>query len=221
MSSARIIIVDDEKNIRLTVSLGLEPLGYEISTAVDGADALKQLEQQEFDLMLLDIQMPGMDGIEVLRQAALQHPDVRIVMVSAYGTVENAVEAMKLGAVDFIQKPFAPQEIRAVVKQVIERESIEETQTLGYDSHLQLAKRYVNKRQFDAAMAQAKQAIAAEPSRPEAFNLLGALQELRGERSNALKSYRVAVNLDPTYKPAQENLNRATMLRKMSQPELG
>ncbi len=221
MPNPKILIVDDEKNLRLTMSMSLEPLGYEIGTAVDGEEALRQLEEQNFDLMLLDIRMPGMDGIEVLRRASKQHPEVRIIMVSAHGTVENAVEAMKLGAVDFIQKPFVPQELRALVQQVLKREQLEETQGLDYDTRLQLAKRAVSKRQFDTAIKHAKQAIATDPSRAEAFNLLGGLQEIVGERSNAVKSYRVALNLDPTYKPAQRNLDRATMQRKISQPDFG
>lgn len=221
MSNSRILIVDDEKNLRLTMTMCLEPLGYEIGTADNGEDALRQLDNQEFDLILLDIRLPGMDGLDVLRRVVKQHPDILIVMVSAHGTVESAVEAMKLGAVDFIQKPFTPHELRTIVQQVLDRQQLEETQAINYDSSIQLAKRYVSRRQFNTAIEHVKQAIAADPSRPEAFNLLGALQEIMGERSNAVKNYRVAVNLDPTYKPAQENLKRMTTMRKMSQPDLG
>lgn len=221
MSNSRILIVDDEKNLRLTMTMCLEPLGYEIGTADNGEDALRQLDNQEFDLILLDIRLPGMDGLDVLRRVVKQHPDILIVMVSAHGTVESAVEAMKLGAVDFIQKPFTPHELRTIVQQVLDRQKLEETQAINYDSSIQLAKRYVSRRQFNTAIEHVKQAIAADPSRPEAFNLLGALQEIMGERSNAVKNYRVAVNLDPTYKPAQENLKRMTTMRKMSQPDWG
>lgn len=221
MSNSRILIVDDEKNLRLTMTMCLEPLGYEIGTADNGEDALRQLDNQEFDLILLDIRLPGMDGLDVLRRVVKQHPDILIVMVSAHGTVESAVEAMKLGAVDFIQKPFTPHELRTIVQQVLDRQQLEETQAINYDSSIQLAKRYVSRRQFNTAIEHVKQAIAADPSRPEAFNLLGALQEIMGERSNAVKNYRVAVNLDPTYKPAQENLKRMTTMRKMSQPDWG
>jgi DNA-binding NtrC family response regulator len=221
VSNSRILIVDDEKNLRFTMTMCLEPLGYEIGTADNGEDALRQLDNQEFDLILLDIRLPGMDGLDVLRRVVKQHPDIPIVMVSAHGTVESAVEAMKLGAVDFIQKPFTPQELRTIVQQVLDREQLEETQAIDYNSSLQLAKRYVSRRQFNTAIEHVKQAIASDPSRPEAFNLLGALQEIMGERSHAVKNYRVAVNLDPTYKPAQENLKRMTTMRKMSQPDLG
>ncbi len=102
----RILIADDEKNIRFTMTHALERSGYEIAAAVNGEGALKRLEAAEFDLLLLDLRMPGMDGMEVLREAAERYPGTRLVIVTAHGTVENAVEAVKLGAADFIQKPF-------------------------------------------------------------------------------------------------------------------
>jgi CheY-like chemotaxis protein len=70
----------------------LEPFGYEISTADDGKDALRQLEEQDLTLILLDIRLPGMDGLEVLRRVVKQHPDIRIIMVSAHGTVETRLK---------------------------------------------------------------------------------------------------------------------------------
>lgn len=219
MAKARILIVDDEKNIRLTVAQALEPLAYEVATAVDGKDALHQLKEQEFNLILLDLRMPGMDGLEVLRRAVETQPDIQIIIISAHGTVENAVEAMKLGAVDFLQKPFTPQELRDRVYQVLERESLSAKEGSNYQKEMKLAKHCASKRQFDKAMAHVKQAISCDPSRPDAFNLLGELQEVAGDRSDALKNYRVAISLDPTFKSAQNNLDRVTRLRT-SRPNL-
>ena len=117
-----ILIVDDEKNIRLTLSQSLEVLGVETDSAEDGKEALAKLSEKEFGLILLDIRMPGVDGIEVLRQVRESRPDIRIIILTAYGTIDLAVEAMKLGAVDFIQKPFVPEQIRERVARVINRE---------------------------------------------------------------------------------------------------
>ncbi|HMR67799.1 MAG TPA: response regulator, partial [Anaerolineae bacterium] len=108
MANQKILIVDDEKNIRLTMKQALQPLGYELETAVNGEDALQQLEVGDFGLILLDLRLPGLSGLEVLRRVAELRPDIRVILISAHGTVENAVEAMRLGAVDFIQKPFVP-----------------------------------------------------------------------------------------------------------------
>src|SRR5512136_524743 len=113
MQSKSVLIVDDEKNILLTLSQSLEVLQLETDTAINGEEALTKLKEKDFGLILLDLRMPGIDGMEVLRQVREIRPDIRIIMISAYGTIEVAVEAMKLGAVDFIQKPFSPEEVRA------------------------------------------------------------------------------------------------------------
>jgi len=122
MRDKPILIVDDEKNIRLTLSRSLEVLGVETDSAEDGKEALVKLREKEFGLILLDIRMPGVDGMEVLRQVRESRPDIRIIILTAYGTIELAVEAMKLGAVDFIQKPFVPEQIRERVARVMSRE---------------------------------------------------------------------------------------------------
>jgi DNA-binding NtrC family response regulator len=216
-----ILIVDDEKNIRLTMAQALTPLGYEVNTAVNGEDALKQLAEKDFRLILLDLKMPGMDGMEVLREVVNLRPDIRIIIVSAHGTVENAVEAIKLGAVDFIQKPFAPKEIRHIVQEVLDRDKIEAAQMQNYDTHLSLVKRCINNRHFEAATTHARQAIGVDPARPEAFNLLGALYELNGNLEEAMKNYRVALDLDPAYEPAWHNLRRPKKKGKGKETDLG
>ena len=210
MSEARILVVDDEKNIRLTVAQCLEPQGYTVKTAIDGLDALSQLEEYDPHLMLLDLQMPGMNGIEVLQRSKELKPDLQVIMVSAHANVENAVDAMKLGAVDFMQKPFTPKEIRQLVATVLGRENVSDLPT-DYDSLMRTAKHHASKRQFEEAITLVKQAIGTNPNNAEAFNMLGELLEVTGDKLQAIKNYRVATDLDPAYKPAQKNLERATM----------
>lgn len=209
MSEARILVVDDEKNIRLTVTQCLQPQGYTVKTAIDGLDALSQLAEYDPHLMLLDLQMPGMNGIEVLQRAKELKPDLQIIMVSAHANVENAVDAMKLGAVDFMQKPFTPKEIRELVARVLGRENVSDLPK-DYDSLIATAKRQASKRQFEEAITLVKQAIGVNPNNAEAFNMLGELLEVTGDQLQAKKNYRVATDLDPAYKPAQKNLSRAT-----------
>ena len=205
-----ILIVDDEKNIRLTLSQALETLGAEIDTASNGEEALAKLKEKEFGLILLDIRMPGMDGMEVLRRVREIRPDIRIIMITAYGTIESAVEAMKLGAVDFLQKPFDPEEIRELVSRVMDRDKLDEHKLVGYVSRIELAKKCIGDRHFDAAVEHVRSAIFVDPGRPEAFNLLGALMEIQGDRAEAQKNYRTALSLDPSYEPAIQNLHRST-----------
>jgi DNA-binding response OmpR family regulator len=121
MPKAQVLVVDDEKNIRLTVAQSIESLGLQIDSAVNGEEALEKLRGGGYRLMLLDLKLPGMDGMEVLRQVRSFDKNLQVLIITAYGTVDNAVEAMKLGAVDFIQKPFTPDEIRAVVATALSR----------------------------------------------------------------------------------------------------
>ncbi len=205
-----ILIVDDEKNIRLTLSQVLETLGAEIDTASNGEEALMKLKEREFGLILLDIRMPGMDGMEILRQVREIRPDIRVIMITAYGTIESAVEAMKLGAVDFLQKPFDPEEIRELASRVVDRDKLDERKRLNYASYIEYAKKCIGERHFDAAIEHVHRGISVDPGRPEAFNLLGALMEIKGDRIEAQKNYRAALSLDPSYQPAISNLHRST-----------
>ena len=210
MIAKPILIVDDEKNIRLTLSQALETLDTQIDVAANGGEALTKLKEKEFGLILLDIRMPGMDGMEVLRRVREIRPDIRIIMITAYGTIESAVEALKLGAVDFLQKPFDPEEIRELVSRVMDRDKLDEHKLVDYTSHIELAKKCIGDRHFDAAVEHVRKAIFIDPGRPEAFNLLGALMEIQGDRFEAQKNYRAALSLDPSYEPAIQNLHRST-----------
>lgn len=208
MSTKPILVVDDEKNIRETLCQALETLPLEVHAAVDGTDAVGKLQERSYGLILLDLKMPGMDGMEVLRRVRKSQPEIRIIIVTAHGTIESAVEATRLGAVDFIQKPFTPQEIRHLVQRVLDREQIAAETGKDYDTHIELAKRCISDRSFDSAREHVNQAIAADASKPEAFNLKGASLEIDGQIMEALKQYRVAYHLDATYVPARENLHR-------------
>ena len=209
MKSKSILIVDDEKNIRLTLSQALEVLEVDIDMAENGEEALAKLKEKEFSLILLDLRMPGISGMEVLRQVREIRPDILVIIITAHGTVESAIEAMKLGACDFLQKPFVPDEIRELVSRVMDRGKIDEQKTLDYDSSIELAKRSINHRNLNAAIEHIRKAISFDPSRPEGFNLFGILMEMRGDRLEAQKNYRAALSLDPSYKPALENLSRS------------
>src|SRR5574341_2557823 len=104
---AKILVVDDDPDIRKILQDRLEALRYLVVTAENGREALEKLPQEEPDLMFLDLQMPGMDGIEVLRKLK-DYADLPIIIITAFGTIEKAVQAMKEGAFDFITKPFSP-----------------------------------------------------------------------------------------------------------------
>ncbi len=221
MEPQPILIVDDEKNIRLTMSQSLAPLEIPVQTAVNGEEALRKLRETPFGLVFLDLKMPGMDGMKVLRLIKDDWPRIRVIIITAHGTIESAVEAMKLGAVDFIQKPFSPGEIRELATRVLRREALDEENAVDYFSLIEISKRHISDRNFSAAREAARKAIAADPAQPEAYNLLGALHEIKDDWVEAQKFYRATLEIDPTFKPAQANLARTTSWKKKGRIDLG
>lgn len=221
MEKKPILIVDDEKNIRLTMSQSLEPLEIPVETAVNGEEALQKLRHERFGLVFLDLKMPGMDGMDVLRRIKEDWPKIRVIIITAHGTIETAVEAMKLGAVDFIQKPFSPGEIRNLATLVLEREMLDERSAVDYGSLIELAKLHTSNRSFAVARETVRKAIGVDPAQPEAYNLLGALLEIKHDWLEAQKFYRAALDIDPTFKPAAANLERTTSWRKLGEIDLG
>jgi len=221
MVKAAILIVDDEKNIRLTISHSLEPLEIPVQTAVNGEEALQKLKDGQFGMVFLDLRMPGIDGMEALRRIKDDWPKIRVVIITAHGTIESAVEAMKLGAVDFIQKPFSPVEIRDLASRVLEREALVAECSVDYPSLIELTKRHISDREFATARETARKAIAVDPAHPESYNLLGALLEIKGDWLEAQKFYRAALDIDPTFKAAWANLERTTSWNKSGKIDLG
>jgi DNA-binding response OmpR family regulator len=221
MEKKPILVVDDEKNIRLTMFQALEPLEIPVQTAINGEEALQKLREDPFGLVFLDLKMPGMDGMDVLRRIRDDWPKIRVIIITAHGTVESAVEAMKLGAADFIQKPFSPGEIRELATLVLEREALDEESAVDCRALIELAKRHIADRNFATARETARRAIAADPGQPEGYNLLGALLEIKGDALEAQKFYRAAVDIDPTFKPARANLDRATSWNQLGKIDMG
>ena len=105
-ASMRILLVEDEQTIAVTLSDDLEAAGHEVMHVADGKAAISELQRRSFDVVITDVRLPGADGLEVLKAAKQARPDTEVMMMTAYATVEHAVEAMRLGADDYIQKPF-------------------------------------------------------------------------------------------------------------------
>jgi DNA-binding response OmpR family regulator len=118
---ARVLMVDDENNIRLMVRIALQAAGHQVETAADGTDALAQFgDGKSWDLVLLDQRMPGMEGLQVLEEMRKRNGSTRVVMITAFGTIDLAASAIKAGAADFLRKPFTTETLRGVVQAVLE-----------------------------------------------------------------------------------------------------
>jgi len=125
VAKRRILIVDDEESMRHMLSLLLKKEGYDPQTAENGKVALEKIERENFDFILSDIRMPEMDGLEFLRKAKVKNPDLTVVVMSAFGNVDTAIEAMKRGAYDYISKPFKPDEVILTLRKAEERERLQ------------------------------------------------------------------------------------------------
>jgi two-component system response regulator AtoC len=129
MELHKVLVVDDEESVRSMISVLLQKEGYQVSSAQDGQDALDLLGEQSFDLVLSDIRMPRIDGLGLLDRIQALYPDITVIMMSAFGTVDLAVEAMKRGAYDYISKPFKPDEILLALRKAQERERLQRENT--------------------------------------------------------------------------------------------
>lgn len=125
MSKDKILVVDDEQSMREFLEIALKKEGYEISSASGGKEAMKLLEKEEFDLVISDLRMHKMDGLELLSQIKNMHPEVMVIMVTAFATAETAVKAMKQGAYDYIIKPFEMDELKLIIKNALEKKNLQ------------------------------------------------------------------------------------------------
>ncbi len=123
MSAGAILIVEDDESLRLVMQLQLNKLGYETSVAADAEHAVEILKQSHHALVITDLQLPGMSGLEMLQRMQIDSPDTPVIVVTAFGTVESAVSAMKAGAYDYITKPMHLSELNALVKCALNRRS--------------------------------------------------------------------------------------------------
>jgi len=122
----KILIVDDEENVRYSFRKFFRSAGYEIIEAVNGLDALSVIGHQQPDLVLMDIEMPGMNGIEAIQRIKQLHPELPVIIITAFGTTERVIGAMKFGAFDYLEKPFDVERLRAIVAEALDIKRLSE-----------------------------------------------------------------------------------------------
>lgn len=118
---AKVLLVDDEEDFLKTLAERLETRGLKVVTATNGEKALAKIENETYDLIVLDLAMPGLDGIETLKRIKARQPDSEIIMLSGQGSIRTSIEAMKLGACDFLQKPVDINELMSKIGEAKEK----------------------------------------------------------------------------------------------------
>ena len=206
-----LLIVDDEPNVRFTYRAALETEGWAVEEAPDGGAALRLMDQTSFDLAVLDRRMPEVGGLELLekmRERGIQTP---VVIITAFGDIPHAVRAMKLGAIDFLEKPLTPEMLRSTVAEVLRRHespSPLRANPQTFDELVEAAKRLLNLREFSEARKYIARALEIRSDSPEAFNLGGVLFEMLEDYDRAKRYYGQAIRLQRNYEPAQQNMRR-------------
>ncbi len=119
-----ILVVDDEEIVRESLGGWLEKDGYQVETAPDGPTALQKLKEKKRTIMIVDLKMPGMDGLQVLEEAKKLQADLAVVIMTAYATVDTAVAAMKSGAYDYLVKPFDPEEMSLMMQKIVSQQTL-------------------------------------------------------------------------------------------------
>jgi DNA-binding NtrC family response regulator len=128
MSAINLLVVDDEEQFLATTKKLLDKRGVETITSTNGFDALQMLEERRIDVVLLDVKMPGLDGVEVLRRIKQKYPLIEVIMLTGHASVESAVEGLKLGAFDYLMKPSTIADIQAKVEQAYDKKRAKEDQ---------------------------------------------------------------------------------------------
>jgi DNA-binding response OmpR family regulator len=224
-NNAHVLIIDDEPNLRLVFRTTLESAGYQVAEAADGVTGLSQLRRFAADLVLLDLLMPGMSGMDVLERIRDARNPVPVVIVTAHGSIPDAVAAIKLGAIDFLSKPIKPEALRRVVGDVLRRRGepgsaapVSQAQRARSSAtaatlapaavDLVWAKQALNRREFSRAHDLLREALELDPASAEAHHLMGVLRESLGQDRAAYEAYRAALEIEPHYLPALDSMRR-------------
>lgn len=179
----KVLVADDTKNIRTLVGKCLQMEGYEVVEAVDGRQALELLRTREFSLAFLDIKMPGISGTEVLKEMRAAGIGTKVVVITAYATVKNAVECTQMGAAAYLHKPFTADKLRGVL------EELKETDALS------TAERLMNLGRTQEALPLLRKALAENPLEARIYLLLGRACERLSLSEDAAKYKRIYESL--------------------------
>ena len=183
-----VLVVDDTKNIRMLLKKCLEFEGYTVSTASDGNAALDIISKERFDLIFLDVRMPEISGTEVLRSIREMGVNTPVVMITAFGTVKNAVDCTQLGAVAYLQKPFTENKIKQVLEEVLHFK----TEKGNLENIITRAEELLKNDHYSVAERLLKNALSTYNMEPKVYFLLSKAYEGLGKTGEAAKCLEIS-----------------------------
>jgi DNA-binding response OmpR family regulator len=216
----RILIVDDEPNVRLNYRITLELEGYQVDETGLSTEALKKVKVDKFDLVVLDMRMPRMGGLDLLAAMRAQRVMTPAIIITAFSDVPNAVRAIQLGASDFLQKPLRPEDLRRVVHEVLARNDQSKAPELAdFKRSADEARRLMQSGDLVAAKGHVLHAIELNTNSPDSFNLAGELAERTGDIERARKLFEAAIKMDGNNLAAKEGLRRVFQALHPGEPD--
>ncbi len=210
MNNGKIFLIDDERTIRLTFRLALETDGYEVQEAASADEAMMGFKAEKYNLVVLDLRIGEDNGLDVLAEMRRRGIQTPTLMITAYGSIRNAVRAMQLGAIDFLEKPIEPVTLRKMVAEIVERHGPRpyDVSPGSFADCLREGKRLINLQNFDVAADMITEALRLDDKSPDAHNLRGVLHEICGDFDGAKKAYGRAIKLNSGHEAAQQNMRR-------------
>jgi len=216
----RILIVDDEPNVRLNYRVTLELEGYQVDETGLSTEALKKVKVDKFDLVILDMRMSRMGGLDLLAAMRAQRVMTPAIIITAFSDVPNAVRAIQLGASDFLQKPLRPEDLRRVVHEVLVRnDQSGKPELADFERSAKEARRLMQLGDLGAAKGHVLHAIELNTNSPDSFNLAGELAERSGDIERARKLFEAAIKLDGNNFAAKEGLRRVFQALHPGEPD--
>ncbi|TDT52047.1 response regulator [Fonticella tunisiensis] len=184
------LVVDDTKNIRMLLTTCLEVNDFTVITASNGREALELLEKEKFDIAFLDIKLPEVSGTEILRRIRAEGVNVPVVIMTAFGTIKNAVECTKLGAVAYLQKPFTADKIKNLLQEFYSLEN----KSNDIAGLVKKGREFILENKEEEALSCLKKALSIDPACGEIYYYIGRIYEIKGDKEKASKFYLTARN---------------------------
>lgn len=194
-----ILVVDDERHVRNLIKKILEENGYDVVTVATGEEALVELRKARFDLLILDLKLPGISGTELLRRMKQEGIDIPILVVTAITNANPIVEAMKYGAMDYLSKPFPTQDLLKKVEELLNKDQI------SFEKLTRLVEEKLEQNKPIIAEKLARQLFAIRPD-AEAHYIYAMVMEKLGNRELAHKYLKACLSIDPEHKKALKEI---------------
>ncbi|AEH50508.1 response regulator [Pseudothermotoga thermarum] len=197
---ANILVVDDERNVRVLIKRILEEQGHHVLTVATGEEALVELKKNSYDLLILDLKLPGISGVELLKRMTNEGLSLPTLIVSAITNAAPIVEAMKYGACDYLSKPFPSQDLIKKVDELLRKDEI------TYEKLVRRIEEKLSHGRYDVAEKMARNLFAIHPS-AESHYIYAMVLKKMGNDELAYKHLKAALALDPNHKKALEEIS--------------